>query len=159
MKQKTCVLCKVEKHVKHFAKRNDSIDGYRKQCKSCRKKARAERMQNVEYYLRHRANSLNDPNGRRTGKAGKVIKNSEPICYKKIIKLYIDKPFCTFCKINLQPKEIVFDHDIPLSRGGEHTISNINLVCIDCNSLKTQKTGFEFNLFLRDYLRRFKTSF
>lgn len=33
-----------------------------------------------------------------------------------------------------------FDHVVPLSRGGEHSLSNIRICCTSCNSMKSKNT-------------------
>lgn len=36
------------------------------------------------------------------------------------------------------------DHDVPLSRGGKHSIDNISILCLGCNSSKQTRTMAEF---------------
>lgn len=41
-------------------------------------------------------------------------------------------------------KNKTIDHDIPLSRGGKHSIDNISILCFGCNSSKQDRTMDEF---------------
>jgi len=49
---------------------------------------------------------------------------------------------CFYCKSS--NKKLTIDHYIPLSRGGEHIISNIVPACSLCNSRKTNKMPDDF---------------
>ena len=51
---------------------------------------------------------------------------------------------CTACNSNLFDFHI--DHKVPLSRGGYHTITNIQILCPKCNLTKHTKTDEEFRL-------------
>ncbi len=49
---------------------------------------------------------------------------------------------CFYC--DTKPEELTQDHMLPLSRGGDHTASNIVPCCRSCNSRKRTKTAEEF---------------
>lgn len=51
------------------------------------------------------------------------------------------KFLCAYCD---RREPLGMDHNIPLSRGGEHNISNILPACRSCNSKKHTKTAAEF---------------
>lgn len=51
-----------------------------------------------------------------------------------------DRPVCVFCAA----RATSIDHVIPLSRGGLHVLSNLRLLCNDCNRAKHAKTDKEF---------------
>ncbi len=51
---------------------------------------------------------------------------------------------CAYCRTD--KKELTQDHVIPLSRGGDHTITNIVPACQSCNSRKGTKTLEEWRL-------------
>ena len=61
--------------------------------------------------------------------------------------LYEKFPLCLYCKLELTPTRVVFDHKQPLSRKGEHSIGNLSVTCIDCNQLKQARTDKEFRKF------------
>lgn len=48
---------------------------------------------------------------------------------------------CAYCQ---KRKKLTVDHIIPLSRGGQHTARNIQMVCRSCNSRKSAKDPIEF---------------
>lgn len=48
---------------------------------------------------------------------------------------------CFYCK---QPRKLTMDHLTPLSRGGDHTASNVVAACLSCNSRKNDRTLAEF---------------
>ena len=60
----------------------------------------------------------------------------------EIKKLY-SQP-CNFCGSN---EEITIDHCIPLVRGGDHSIGNLQTLCKPCNSGKRHKTNMEWRMY------------
>lgn len=154
MKTKVCSKCGKELPITSFSKQKDMKDGYRNDCKEC--VAKRSQKWREENYLRKRVASLNDASGRRSGKAGIIISNSEPIKLEDIIAMYNKNKTCYYCNKPLTKQDIVFDHKIPLSKGGSHTIDNICICCSDCNNLKGIRTDTEFYTFLQDYIQRFE---
>lgn len=157
---KVCSTCSEFKDLSFFEKRVDSKDGYRQCCRACKniqaKKAQVVRIDKDSLnYWKLRATSLNSWGGRRTGKAGKTIRSSKPIKGIELEALYSNQPFCRYCKLQLLKENVVFDHKLPLSRDGLHDITNLDIVCKDCNTLKSVRTSEEFEIFLKDYLQRF----
>ncbi|WP_303965947.1 HNH endonuclease [Sporosarcina ureae] len=158
--KKICKACGITKSVNEFEKRKDSRDGYRQQCKVCKKshstysKAKWAEDDHISFW-RVRSYSLNNAKGRRTGIAAEVIINSEPISGVELKLLYDTDPCCHYCKIPLKRENIVFDHMQPLSREGRHEINNIAISCSDCNNLKGIRDMKEFHEFLLDYVSRF----
>ena len=51
---------------------------------------------------------------------------------------------CPQCNTNLKNKKIHLDHYIPLSKGGEHTLSNLVISCPHCNLSKNAKDPYIF---------------
>ena len=65
------------------------------------------------------------------------------ISKQEIDSLFIlQKGHCTVCKCKLDSFEV--DHVVPVSRGGEHHITNIQLLCRHCNRTKHAKDPIEF---------------
>ena len=159
MKEKICSKCKQTKTLSSFEKRPDSKDGYRQYCRECKnlqsKKAYEKRLiKDSMTFWKTRANNLNKASGR-NGVAREIIRNSPKIPYKDLHDLYYKDSSCSYCNIKLNINQIVFDHKIPLSRKGEHNISNIAISCNDCNNLKGVRTDKEFIEFLSEYISRF----
>ncbi len=47
------------------------------------------------------------------------------------------------------PEEATIDHKIPVSRGGDHSLSNLVIACRRCNCRKGPKTMDEYRYYLR----------
>jgi 5-methylcytosine-specific restriction endonuclease McrA len=46
---------------------------------------------------------------------------------------------CEYCKKVIEPKEVVFDHKVPLTKGGNHNQENALVCCFKCNACKHAK--------------------
>jgi len=46
---------------------------------------------------------------------------------------------CAACGVKETSGELSIDHKVPLSRGGTNTIDNIQILCLTCNQLKSDK--------------------
>lgn len=69
---------------------------------------------------------------------------------ERVHKLMADqKELCVYCKKNIKNKFHV-DHIIPISRGGVHDDTNIQLLCPSCNLRKHDKNHEEFLTYLRE---------
>tara|TARA_B100000401_G_C52616325_1_gene629153 strand:- start:337 stop:774 length:438 start_codon:yes stop_codon:yes gene_type:complete len=55
---------------------------------------------------------------------------------------------CRYCNAALG-KDAEVDHAIPLTRGGTHEMSNLDLICPGCNGNKHAKTPEEYVLWLK----------
>lgn len=55
---------------------------------------------------------------------------------------------CKYCGRQLVLKNLVFDHIIPISHGGESTKENIQIICRVCNSIKGSLTESELQILL-----------
>lgn len=51
---------------------------------------------------------------------------------------------CPYCEVIIDHNNISFDHILPLSRGGESSISNVQFVCRTCNTQKDKMLDNEF---------------
>ncbi len=48
-----------------------------------------------------------------------------------------------------QSNQATFDHMLPISRGGDDRLDNLNLSCMTCNLAKANRTAAEFFAFLQ----------
>lgn len=65
-----------------------------------------------------------------------------------ISKKEIDKILSSKCIICEKQENITLDHIVPISRGGSHSIGNIQPMCLECNTKKINKTMVEFKYYL-----------
>jgi 5-methylcytosine-specific restriction endonuclease McrA len=57
---------------------------------------------------------------------------------------YLYNQPCNFCGSKEEP---TLDHCIPLARGGDHSIGNLQTLCKPCNSGKRHKTNMEWRMY------------
>lgn len=148
--QKTCTRCGQTKETEAFSKRKALKDGLRSQCKSCdlihNKKYKEENkeainIQRKEYKKLHPELARKYKHERRA----RIYNNG----YEAIDTEYfwkIQMAYCQLCfsKIdrNLHHVDMMswtLDHIIPLSKGGGHLYSNIQLAHRVCNQKKGNK--------------------
>lgn len=67
--------------------------------------------------------------------------------FRRRVEVAIGKP-CRYCKEEIKAKTFSPDHRIPLSRGGEATARNIDIVCLKCNHAKGMLTDEEYSALL-----------
>jgi 5-methylcytosine-specific restriction endonuclease McrA len=80
---------------------------------------------------------------RRALKAKAAINLNQITAWMAAIKA---KPFvrCYYCDSKVSTNHIHFDHMIPLSRGGPHSIENLCVSCVLCNLTKKARTVEEW---------------
>lgn len=67
---------------------------------------------------------------------------------------------CDHCGVRMTqdypvtPSNKTIDHDVPLSRGGKHILSNITIMCLSCNSAKQTRTLDEFSRVKKKMVQR-----
>lgn len=74
----------------------------------------------------------------------RAIKKDSTITSIEILKLQQNAKKCYWCGISLKNIKTHIDHYIPLSKGGEHTLSNLVISCPSCNLNKSSKDPFDF---------------
>ena len=60
--------------------------------------------------------------------------------------LYSQYYKCAVCKELLNPAAVDIDHIIPLYRGGDNSLSNLQALCKNCHGIKTYNQQCPFNL-------------
>ena len=91
---------------------------------------------------------------RQTQKGKAVRKNSDhkrrsitrqgDVTTQQLLELEQSAKVCYWCGVSLKGKKIHIDHYIPLSKGGEHTLSNLVVSCAKCNISKSSKDPLKF---------------
>ena len=89
---------------------------------------------------------------------GKVIRYNDK---RNKHQLYgVQGGYCNGCEEHFEMRNLEVDHIIPRAKGGTDHISNLQLLCGACNSLKGTRTQEELLVFLTDkgWIRRKKTA-
>lgn len=97
---------------------------------------RAEHPRQVKEYSRAYSKAhpeyVRDNNLRRRARRKAVLNDLTVAQWEEIQQAYSHR--CAYC--GNKPKRLTQDHIIPLSKGGQHTVSNIVPACASCNSKK-----------------------
>ena len=163
--EKDCKRCKVAQSIEQFTPNKRYRDGHESWCKSChneyrkqpeqkakRSKRAKERYANSEYRISHQEKNnaryrdrwRRDPDFRKRKNDQKAMVNHSrrtrkkqgdltPEQWKAICDRYGNR--CLRCG----KEEVTIDHIKPISKGGEHTASNVQPLCKPCNSSKMTK--------------------
>ena len=71
-------------------------------------------------------------------------KKQGDVSTKQLLELQQNAKVCYWCNVSFKDKKVHIDHYIPLSKGGEHTLSNLVVSCAKCNMSKKAKMPEEF---------------
>ena len=72
-----------------------------------------------------------------------LTKNGD-VTVQQLKELYLTAKNCYWCNTKLNKNNTHLDHLMPLSKGGEHTLSNLVISCRKCNLSKNAKDPIEF---------------
>ena len=98
-----------------------------------RKHKKIYRDENKHLFLKY----IQNRRARKMGQLGFLPDN-----YIEILEQY--DTYCRYCNLDLKINPYHIDHIIPLSRGGLHDFTNLQLICATCNLKKNNKTHLEF---------------
>ena len=165
---KVCTKCHHKRMISEFGtSQNNRMGKLNKICDKCLTRMYLSKSRKSEgfdeVYWRRRAYTANSVARQRYAKEFDVkvsnvsLSDLDWVCKPQhLAKLYNDQNGkCKYCGVKLNAADTQIDHVIPLSRGGKHDLSNIALVCKDCNYLKGPRTDLEFNEFVKQYAQRF----
>jgi 5-methylcytosine-specific restriction endonuclease McrA len=96
-----------------------------------RQRRRELYLQNIE---RRRLKSRQEAMLRQARKAAVVV---EPVSYRAIWER--DQGICYLCGGGIEPSDVHYDHVVPLSKGGAHSMANIRATHSICNLRKKDK--------------------
>lgn len=148
---KLCKDCNQELSIDNFHIDRDSIDGRNTRCSVC---ARDYKKKLKNYKISRRVSDANGNCGGRGKTRNKNIKDK--ITTEEVVNLLNQQHNkCFYCQVDITDSNISLDHATPLSKDGKNIISNIDIVCKDCNMLKGIRTKEEFLKFLNIYILRF----
>lgn len=138
MEQPRCSKCGSQ-DPKAFARKDD---GYQNYCKSCKKEyyqSNKERHQKVSNRgnknsaIRLRNNEVHQRSRAKTLGVEIIEEVSINALYRR------DGNACGICKLPVVRTQATLDHIVPLSRGGHHTLGNLQLAHKSCNLKKSNK--------------------
>lgn len=129
---KTCFECGLRLPFDEFTDGGNGRDGKKPYCKCCdaaRMKSYSDRPERME-----------------------LIRASDDgtLSVKVLSAMLREATHCWHCGTEMTTSYPVtrsnktIDHDVPLSRGGKHSIDNISILCLGCNSSKQDRTMSEF---------------
>jgi len=78
------------------------------------------------------------------GHRRRSIKKQGDVTTQQLLELEQNAKVCYWCGISLKNKKVHIDHYVPLSKGGEHTLSNLVVSCSKCNLTKNAKDPIIF---------------
>ena len=74
----------------------------------------------------------------------RTIKKQGDVTSIQLSKLLEDAKSCYWCNTSLKGLIAHIDHYIPISKGGQHTLSNLVVSCPHCNHIKSSKDPYAF---------------
>ena len=166
LQERVCIKCKVFKPFSDFHKNARTSEGINNECKICKNSRSKQRYQEygellrgqmafqransyqhrleIERASRKRRKSFQRPrkNARQQIRNRLLVANIWTIKDSEINALY-SRP-CYNCATK---EDLSIDHIIPLSRGGRHSIGNLQTLCRPCNSSKGDKFFMAWKLY------------
>lgn len=111
---------------------------YKKEKAKYRERSYKWRIDNREVYLaQHRIHQFNRENQIKAQSDGTVTED--------FLKEIYATNNCFYCERETPRDDRTLEHLVPLSRGGLHSIYNIEMACVNCNSSRQHKTVEEWN--------------
>ncbi len=166
---KICCRCEQEQVLAEYSKNSAKADGLDARCRTCKKeireqnkeynarKAKEWREANPERFKEKR-NAWMQANPQSESERRKVWLLANRLKVRQIQKAYKvrragweigivdydeilarDGLVCHICGIDVEPNDVHFDHVIPLSKGGAHSMDNIHVSHSKCNLRKNNK--------------------
>ena len=158
---KTCSACLLEKPLDEFYSRSGTRKGKLASCKKCcnasstqwqKNNLEKNREYSRKYYWANReARNLRDKGRKRNPEVGRQSQHRRRARkigngVFKIIPKDLQRLKRTPCQECGTMKKLTIDHVVPISKGGTHSIGNLQSLCIHCNSSKNNKFIIERKL-------------
>lgn len=155
--QKQCCMCKELKDFSQYSPSKRGRLGLSSYCKFCssekqktlyskeqrRIKTQKYRDNNREWWRSlHRINQFNRRENIKVVSDGTVT--------PEFVKSIYDKKICYYCEEPTPRKFRTLEHKQSLKKGGKHSVDNITMACLVCNSTKGKKTEKEFKKYINE---------
>lgn len=139
---------------KKFAKDNrEKIAEYKKQYQT-KNKIKIS-IKKKQYHQNNKSKILEYHNNYRKTENGRAVVNNlnmkrrqrercGDVTAQQLLMLQQNANNCYWCNKSLKNKKVHIDHYVPLSKGGEHTLSNLVVSCDKCNLSKGSKNPDDF---------------
>jgi len=113
-------------------------DGHIKQYREINKEKMISQRKQYHQTKKGKASKVNSEHKRR------AVKKQGDVTTPQLLELQQTAKICYWCNTSLKNKVVHIDHYVPLSKGGEHTLSNLVISCAKCNLSKSSKDPIEF---------------
>lgn len=144
---KECLRCNQVKSFDEFSPSKRGRNGLSCYCKQCairptKEKARINTKKYREanrsrYLANHRISQFNRKSLLKTKSDGTIT--------DEFINFVYEQNYCCWCDKYVESEERTLEHIVELSNGGLHSIHNINMACLSCNSSRINRNS-EFNI-------------
>lgn len=163
---KKCLSCEQIKPISSYRQSQFNKSIYSNYCKECQKQMHKNWYENnkqkaLDYtrkyrdahreYIRDRSKRYNHQHpwavrASASNRRARIINATDgSITPQNIQKLYLaQNGLCAYCGCDLQQASKHLDHIVPLARGGDNTINNVQWTCPYCNMHKNMKTNEEW---------------
>lgn len=118
----------------YYQKNKERLSEYKKEY-------RKNNMHIIKAYCQSEKGKARDKNSNHRRRV--KIKNSD-VTNKQLLELEKNAKVCYWCNTTLKNKKVHIDHYQPLSKDGQHTLSNLVVSCSKCNLSKNAKDPIEF---------------
>ncbi len=149
---KTCITCETEKPLDQFNKKSGTKDGHRSTCRKCQSAYKRQwRTKNIEHARNEsRKRYALDINGERDRqrlknyvRRAKINDSDSRLVTTADMRRLLREP-CRASHLSPCLGEPTIDHIIPISRGGAHSVGNLQMLCAHHNCSKKDRLWVEF---------------
>ena len=117
----------------------------KEECIEYQKKYRAYNKERIrDYGKMYRATEQGKTVKRNSDHKRRTLTKNGDVTVQQLKELYLTAKNCYWCNTKLNKNNTHLDHLMPLSKGGEHTLSNLVISCRKCNLSKNAKDPIEF---------------
>ena len=117
----------------------------KEECIEYQKKYRAYNKERIrDYWKMYRATEQGKTVKRNSDHKRRTLTKNGDVTVQQLKELYSTAKNCYWCNTKLNKNNTHLDHFMPLSKGGEHTLTNLVVSCSTCNLQKNAKDPLEY---------------